>query len=199
MRTDASHIKYSSGSYMFILYFSLLFFLFYKSQNTKINILFKKISSNFIFISLFCFFSIINIKVLDISNIFNIKDNISGLVYASDKKFLSDEYIKFLEYYSEISKKDECVQVLSDDVILPYLLKKPSCTQFMMSAHILSGWNEDKFINQIKKSNSEFILYSSSLVMIGNKKNMPNVISFIKSNYYFYNNYKGWHIYKKNK
>jgi hypothetical protein len=69
----------------------------------------------------------------------------------------------------------------------------------MMSAHILSGWNEDKFINQIKKSNSEFILYSSSLVMIGNKKNMPNVISFIKSNYYFYNNYNGWHIYKKNK
>ena len=197
MRTDASHIKYSSGSYMFILYFSLLFFLFYKSQNSKINILFKKISSNLIFISLICFFSIINIKVLNISNIFNIKDNISALVYASDKQFLSDEYKKFLKYFSEISKKDECVQVLSDDVILPYLLKKPSCTQFMMSAHILSGWNEDKFINQMKLSNSQFILYSSSLIMASNKKNMPNVVSFIKNNYYFYDNYMGWHIYKK--
>jgi len=199
MRTDASHIKYSSGYYMFILYFSFLFFIFYKLHNTKINILFKKISSNFIFISLFCFFSIINIKVLDISNIFNIKDNISGLVYASDKKFLSDKYKKFLNYYSEISKEDKCVQVLSEDVILPYLLKKPSCTQFMMSAHILSGWNEDKFINQIKQSNSQFILYSSSLVMIGNKNNMPKVVSFIKNNYYLYNNYMGWHIYKKNR
>ena len=33
--------------------------------------------------------------------------------------------------------------------------------------------------------------------MIGNKNNMPNVVSFIKNNYYLYNNYMGWHIYKK--
>ena len=199
LRTDAPHIKYSSGYYMFIFYFSFLFFIFYKLQNTKINILFKKISSNFIFISLICFFSIINIKVLNISNIFNIKANISGLVYAPDKEFLSEKYKKFLKYYSEISKKDECVQILSEDVILPYLLKKPSCTQFMLSQHILSGWNEDKFIDQLKQSNSQFILYSSPLVMLSNKKNMPNVVSFIKNNYHFYNNYMGFHIYKKNK
>ena len=154
---------------------------------------------NYILIMFVGFFLISNLNILNISNIFNFKKNIHTLIYAEDKLFLNNDYKKFLKYYSEISKNDECVQILSDDVSLPYLLKKPSCTQFMMSAHILSGWNEDKFINQIKQSNSQFILYSSSLVMIGNKNNMPNVVSFIKNNYYLYNNYMGWHIYKKNR
>ena len=107
-------------------------------------------------------------------------------------------YEVFLKYYSEVTREDNCVQVLSDDISLPYFLKKPSCTQFFIPAHILSGWNEDKFITQIKQSNSDFILYSSSLLWLSNKENMPNVVSFIKDNYYFYNNYMGWHIYKKN-
>jgi hypothetical protein len=197
MRTDAPHIKYSSGSYMFILYFSILFFLFYKSQNTKIIIIFKKISSNFILISLICFFSILNVKILNLTNIPNIKNNISGLIHAEDKKFLSDRYRVFLKYYSKVSKNDNCVQVLSDDIALPYLLNKPSCTQFFIPAHILSGWSEDKFITQIKESNSQFILYSSPISMLNNKDNMPNVRTFIMKNYYLYENFDGWKVYKK--
>ena len=198
MRTDAPHIKYSSGPYMFILYFSILYFLFYNLQKSKINIYFKKISSNFILISFICFLAIINIKIFNFSNLLNLKTNISGLIYAADEKFLSDKYKIFVKYYSKLSKDDDCIQILSDDIALPYLLKKPSCTQFFIPAHILIDWNEDKFINQIQKSNSQFILYSSPLIWLNNKDNMPNVVSFIKNNYYLYNNYMGWHIYKKN-
>ena len=198
MRTDASHIKYASGPYMLIFYFSIFYFLFNRLQETKINIFFKRISKNFALILLVCFLGIINIKILNLSNIINLKNNISSLLYAEDEKFLSDKYKVFLKYYSEVTREDNCVQVLSDDISLPYFLKKPSCTQFFIPAHILSGWNEDKFITQIKQSNSDFILYSSSLLWLSNKENMPNVVSFIKDNYYFYNNYMGWHIYKKN-
>ena len=198
MRTDAPHIKYSSGPYMFILYFTFFYFLFNKLQNTKISILFKKISKSFALIILICFFGTINIKILNFSNIINLKNNVSSLVYAEDEKFLTDRYKNFLNYYSEVSKKDDCVQVLSDDIALPYLLKKPSCTQFFIPAHILSGWNEDKFIAQIKQSNSQYILYTSPLLWLDNKKNMPNVVSFIKKNYHLYIDYMGWHIYKKN-
>ena len=119
-------------------------------------------------------------------------------IYAADSKFLSDKYKIFVKYYSKLSKDDDCIQILSDDIALPYFLKKPSCTQFFIPAHILIDWNEDKFINQIQKSNSQFILYSSPLIWLNNKDNMPNVVSFIKSNYYLYNNFMGWHIYKKN-
>ena len=198
IRTDAPHIKYSSGPYMLILYFSILYFLFYKLQKSKINIYFKKISSNFILISFICFLVIVNIKIFNFSNLLNIKNNISKLIYADDSKFLSEKYKIFLKYYSKLSKDDECIQILSDDIALPYLLKKPSCTQFFIPAHILIDWNEDKFIKQIQKSNAQFILYSSPLIWLNNKDNMPNVVSFIKSNYYLYNNYMGWHIYKKN-
>ena len=153
---------------------------------------------NYILIMFVGFFLISNLNILNISNIFNFKKNIHTLIYAEDKLFLNNDYKKFLKYYSEISKNDECVQILSDDVSLPYLLKKPSCTQFFIPAHILIGWNENKFIEQIKKSKSNFILYSSPMIWLNNKANMPNVNLFINDNYYLYNNFLGWKIYKKN-
>ena len=198
MRTDAPHIKYSSGPYMFIFYFSILYFLFHKFQNKKIIIYLKKLSKNFTIVLFISFFIIINIKITNLSSIVNIKKNIFALIYAKDEKFLSDKYKDFLKYYSELSSEDKCVQVLSDDIALPYLLKKPSCTQFFIPAHILPEWNENKFIIQINKSSPQFILYSSSLNLLNNKKNMPNVVSFIQENYHLYTNYLGWYIYKKN-
>jgi hypothetical protein len=138
-------------------------------------------------------------KVNNISHIFNSKKNIHTLLYAKDELFLTDNYSEFLKYYSEISKDDKCVQVLSDDVALPYLLKKPSCTQFFIPAHILIGWNENKFIDQMNKSNPNFILYSSPITMLTNKKNMPKVDLFIKNNYYLFRDFMGWKIYKKKK
>jgi hypothetical protein len=198
MRSDTPHIKYASGPYLLIFYFSIIFFLFNKLQNTKVTILFKKISKNFILIFLVCFLSIINVKILNFSNIINIKNNFSSLIFAKDEEFLSEKYKIFLKYYSELTKKDDCVQVLSDDIALPYLLKKPSCTQFFIPAHILAGWTEDRFISQIKQSNHEFILYSSSMLWLSDKANMPKVDYFINENYNLYENYMGWLIYKKN-
>ena len=89
--------------------------------------------------------------------------------------------------------------ILSDDISLPYLLKKPSCTQFFIPAHILIGWNENKFIDQMNKSNPNFILYSSPITMLTNKKNMPKVDLFIKNNYYLFRDFMGWKIYEKKK
>ena len=66
-------------------------------------------------------------------------------------------------------------------------------------AHILIGWNEDKFIEQINKSKPNFILYASPIKWLNNKKNMPNVDLYIKNNYNLYNDFKGWKIYEKNK
>jgi hypothetical protein len=88
---------------------------------------------------------------------------------------------------------------LSEDISLPYLLKKPSCTQFFIPAHILTGWNENKFIDQMNKTNPNFILYSSPITILTNKKNMPKVDLFIKNNYYLFRDFMGWKIYEKNK
>jgi len=199
MRTDTPHIKVASGSYMFVFYFGIFYFIFYNLQNTKFMIFLKNFYFNFFLVVFICFFTILNFNILHVLNILHSKKNIETLIYAEDKLFLKDNYKKFLKYYSEISKDDQCVQILSDDIALPYLLKKPSCTQFFIPAHILIGWNENKFIDQINKSNPNFILYSSEMKWLTNKKNMPNVDLFIKNNYYLYNNFMGWIIYEKNK
>ena len=36
------------------------------------------------------------------------------------------------------------------------------------------------------------------MIWLNNKANMPNVNLFINDNYYLYNNFLGWKIYKKN-
>ena len=204
MRTDAPHLKSSSGSYMYVFYFCILYFIFYKLQNTRFIIFFKNFFLNKMFfvyflITLISFLSISKFKIENIPHIFNLKKNIYTLLHAKDELFLTEDYGEFLKYYSEISKDDKCVQVLSDDIALPFLLKKPSCTQFFIPAHILIGWNENKFIDQMNQSNPKFILYSSPITMLTNKKNMPKVDLFIKNNYYLFREFNGWIIYEKNK
>ena len=202
MRSDTPHIKYSSGSYMFLFYFFILYFIFLKSQNLRFiiflnNLFLKKKIILYFIIFIISFFSILKFDIKNISNILNVKTNIKALVYAKDDVFITEEYKKFTQYFSEISKDDACVQILTGDISLPYLLKKPSCTQFYIPGHILINWSEKKFINQIKKSSPDFILYSSPLTWITKKENMPNVELFIKKNYYLFNDFMGRTIYKK--
>ena len=54
--------------------------------------------------------------------------------------------------------------------------------------HGFEAWFSDSKAcdEQIKKSNSSFILYSSPMMWLSNKKNMPNVDLFVKDNYYLY-------------
>jgi len=202
MRSDTPHIKYTSGNYMIVFYFCVLFLIFTKLHNSKIIVfannffLNKKISFYLIIIAL-SVFTILKSNIKNITNILNVKKDIINLLYANDDVFISDEYKKFYKYFAEISKNDPCVQILSDDLALPYILKKPSCTQFFFPAYILTNWNEDKFIQQINKSNPNFILYSSPLMRVSKKENMPNVDFFIKNNYYLFNDFMGRLIYKK--
>ena len=202
MRSDTPHIKYTSGNYMIVFYFCVLFFFSTKLKNNKVIIFFndlllkKKISFYLIILTL-SFFTIIKSNIKNITNIINIKNDINYLLHAKNDVFITNEYKEFYKYFAEISKDDLCVQILSDDIVLPYLLKKPSCTQFFFPSYILTNWNENKFIEQLNKSKPNFILYSSPLMGVTKKENMPNVDFFIKNNYYLFNDFKGRLIYKK--
>ena len=45
----------------------------------------------------------------------------------------------------------EVYVIFTDDISLPFFLNKPSCTQFYIPGHIVNGWTENKFINQLEK------------------------------------------------
>ena len=199
MRSDSMHVKSSSGLYTSVFVLLILIFLF---QRIKIIRKIKKLNYNLKFISfniiVFIFLTFIFFSSVKITNIFYVKNNIEELIKAEDNLFLDNNLSTFLKRYKELSKTDDCVQVLSSDVAVPYFLKKPSCTQFFMPVFILNGITESKFIDQLNKSAPNIILFKSPNIVLLETLNMPNVLRHVEEKYSFHENYKGYIFYKKN-
>ena len=199
MRSDSMHVKSSSGLYTSVFVLLILIFLF---QRIKIIRKIKKLNYNLKFISfniiVFIFLTFIFFSSVKITNIFYVKNNIEKLIKAEDNLFLDNNLSTFLKRYKELSKTDDCVQVLSSDVAVPYFLKKPSCTQFFMPVFILNGITESKFIDQLNKSAPNIILFKSPNIVLLETLNMPNVLRHVEEKYSFHENYKGYIFYKKN-
>ena len=199
MRSDSMHVKSSSGLYTSVFVLLILIFLF---QRVKIIRKIKKLNYNLKFISfniiVFIFLTFIFFSSVKITNIFYVKNNIEKLIKAEDNLFLNNNLSTFLKRYKELSKTDDCVQVLSSDVAVPYFLKKPSCTQFFMPVFILNGITESKFIDQLNKSAPNIILFKSPNIVLLETLNMPNVLRHVEEKYSFHENYKGYIFYKKN-
>ena len=132
-------------------------------------------------------------------NILKFEKNISKLLKAKDQSFLNTNTKNVLAHYKKISAKDSCVQVLTDDISFSYLLRKQTCTQSYIPATIIIDSLERRFIDQLKKSNPEIILYESNTTILLNKSNMPRIVDFINKNYTFFENFNGYIFYKKNK
>lgn len=211
MRSDSPHIKYSSGIYTLVFIFLFLFFIFYFLKNkTNIEIFLKsfksknKINTIFFIISILFFLGVFDKKNFQNNyfknlNIFNFQSNIFNLVKEKDKLFLKDDtLLEVLKRYEELSIKDNCVQILTDDITFSYLLKKKTCTQTYIPAVIITKNMEEKFIAQLKVSNPQIILYESKNKVLFNKSNMPNAIEFVNNNYTFFENFKGYIFYEKN-
>lgn len=209
MRSDASHIRYTSGIYTLVFLFLIFFIIFnFIQKKNKLNKLFN-INNFIIKFNIFCFFIIIlffqgvfdnkdiNTKNNKFLNIINFKKNILTLLKAKDEQFLTATDNEVLERYRVLSKNDNCIQILSDDVAFPYLLRKKSCTKFYIPAIIVNKEIEKKFIDELKLSAPEIILFESKNKILVNKKNMPDIIDYVKKNYSFFENYKEYIFYKK--
>ena len=142
----------------------------------------------------------------------NFKKNFNNYVKLDDETFLANEHLQnivkgfnyknVLSYYQIISKNDNCVQVLTADVLFPYLMGKPTCTKFYNTIGIISDYYQKKFIEQMSISQPEIILYDSPvkhLLTIKQQENMIDVLNYINKNYKFYANYNGFVFYKKAK
>tara|TARA_B100000780_G_C21103977_1_gene445655 strand:+ start:166 stop:2025 length:1860 start_codon:yes stop_codon:yes gene_type:complete len=212
LRSDSFHIKYSSGLYTLVFVIVLLLFLFQRIEAyKKIKYLIANISKKNLSKSIFLFYIGLtflflsgifnkneNTEVIQkIKNIKNIKTNIKYLIEAKDDLYLNENSKSVLKYYKEISKQDNCIQILSDDIAFSYFLRKPTCTQFYIPAQIITGHTEKKFINQLKFAAPKIILYKSPNNILSNP-NMPNALAYINKEYSFFKNYNNYIFYKKN-
>lgn len=220
VRSDAGHIRYASGMYTLLFVFLVLYFIFFKLENSKFsenifnffNEIFKKKYSKLILYLLILTTISINNNLLfeKFSRIKNFKNNFYHLATLEDDKFLEVEHLQninkkfkykdIINFYKNISKDDKCVQVLTADVSFPYFLNKPTCTKFYNTVGIITRNSEKKFISQLSSSKPKILLFDSPikyLPTIKNQENMTYVFQYIEKNYQFYRNYQGFVFYKK--
>ena len=216
VRSDSIHLRSASGFYTFLFIFLVLYFLFLKISNknilSKIFIFFNKFYSRLfspiiILIILSLQFDLLKSSTI---KIMNFKKNFNNYVKLDEETFLANEHLQnivkgfnyknILSYYKFISKEDNCVQVLTADVLFPYFMDKPTCTKFYNTVGILSDKYQKKFIEQMSVTQPEIILYDSPvkhLPTIIQQENMIDVFNYINKNYKFYKNYNGFVFYKK--
>lgn len=201
MRSDAPHIKYTSGIYTLLIFFFILYFIskifneFIFSK--KINFFLEKKSNLLGIAILLISYFLLNNNYKNLQNIFNSEKNFLKITKINDEAFMNKEYLNFIETLKKILKDENCIQQFTDDNAIPYFVNKPTCTKYFVNAHIIKNWTEENFIKELERSKANYIVYSSNINWFKSRNNAPNADKFIVDNYFLYKNLMPWKIYKK--
>ncbi len=197
VRSDSLHIQMSTGLLLVVLSSLILFYFFIFLNYFKFNIILSKIKNiNFLIIILIIFFQF---NLYQLNKIKEFPDKISNLIYAEDEAFLFDSisgYNNLIKYYKEITYNDNCIQIFTDEIALPYLLKKKSCTKFNTMIIASPEKSQNEFIKELDINKPEIILYNSEMFDIGYVKNLNLVNDYIKNNYIYHSKLDYWTFYK---
>ena len=201
MRSDTPHIKYTSGIYTLLIFFFISYHLVYLINKLnffkKITFIFNEKKYLYTFTILISYLFFFQNNYFGFLNILDSSKNFQMITKIDDRKFLNDEYFKFIQEYKELIKDENCVQQFTDDNAIPYLVDKPTCTKYYVSAHIIKNWTEKNFIDELKDSKPNYIVYSSKINWFKTRNNAPNADRFILDNYFLYKDLSPWIIYKK--
>ena len=199
-RSDGPHIQAGSATMLSLLSFFLIFFIFNYISNLNLKIFSlknKKIIYLLVFLMLIYNFNLqkifmINYSINKIDNLFNAKQN----------EFLTHnarDYKKLIKYYKDITLTQDCVQILTDEIAIPYLINKKSCTSFNIMELLKPKKMQLKFIVELKLKKPKVILYRSKKFTYGNGESLTLVNEYIKDNYTFHSKIDYWTFIKINK
>ena len=99
---------------------------------------------------------------------------------------------------NEIFKDENCIQNFSTELLIPYLLKKPSCNKYF-APWLTSGKKlEEDYVKNLKETKPNYIIYKSSQfrVDIDTVERLKNINKYILENYTPYFDNYGYEIYK---
>ena len=200
-RSDSSHIR---GVHDLPILINFIFILSYSLIFVEKKFLKKKISSNKIFNTLsilfLLFYYISNHHYYKFENVKNFNKNFINFLKLEDKVFLDKKTSELINYYKKISKKDNCVENITYDDAIPYLLKKPTCTKYWASWQASPVAIQKDYIYEIKKNQPNYILYFSGdheFEELGIYERIKLVETYILSNYEKYNELNDYIILKK--
>ena len=200
-RSDAGHIRMSNDLPILINYlFILNYLLFFIENKTFIKKFLSRKTFFSISIIFLLFYYIFNHNHYKIDNIKSYKKNFANYINLEDKIFLNQKTLKFITYYKQISKEDNCVENITFDDTIPYLLKKPSCTKYWASWSASSTIMQEDYIDQLKKIQPKYIIYSSTDLKwdgVGIYERIELVNSYVLSDYKKHEEFDDYIIFEK--
>jgi len=204
-RSDGAHIRVATGLPMLLLSISVLSVFFdFIFKNEKYLKILKDITNfrnTIIIILVISSIFTIFISRLNFYNIVSFKSRVHNYVSQNDEFFLSKTQNILIKRYNNLTIKDKCISIFTDEAAIPYLLKKPSCSKYFFIRTIGSEENQNLFIESIKSNKPNFILLGGEYINptdIGPElyKLLPIINNFIMENYYLDENVLNWSIYK---
>jgi len=206
-RSDTPHIKVAVGFNLFLIYSITLYILSSLIErkekiilkiNKFLNI-FKKKYVNLLMIFLLLNVFILKNNIRDIKNLPNSVKNIKNLATYENNKYLNYDYIELINYYKNLVKNQSCIQTLTNEAAVPYLMDKPVCTQFYFMYPLGHKNLQKKFIQQLETSKPKIILYNSEITTWDfSSKHAKHLFDYINQNYSFHSKFKYWTFYKIN-
>ena len=200
-RSDSAHIR---GSHDLPILINCFFILNYLLIFFEKKFLSKRFLSYKTFFALSVFFLLFYYGYhhdhYKIDNVKNHKKNFIHLINLEDKIFLNQKTIKLIKYYKKISENDNCVENITWDDAIPYLLKKPSCTKYYASWLASPILIQKDYIKEIEKIQPKYILYYSGNEKfdgLGIYERIELVNSYVLSNYKKYDEFDDYIILRK--
>ncbi len=194
-RSDSYHIRMSTDLPILIVSFFFLNYILKFFENKIGDLLTNKKTISGIIIFLTIIFAAQNIKF---KNLPFAPNKFKNLLISKDDVYLNTETKNFINFLKKDFKNESCVYNFTEDLSIPYLIKKPSCNKFFAS-WLTSGKKLEKdYINTLKKNMSSYIIYKSPQfnVDIETTKRLKNINNFILKNYSPYFSNDGYEIYK---
>ena len=138
-------------------------------------------------------------------NNFNLKNitsfNERNLKYAklNDENFVDKKYIDLRNFILK-NYKVNCIQLFSYDAVIPYLIKKESCTKYNF-LYVVSSKNAKKNMKEELINNKpEIIIFNKDYNFLNLRpieEKFEEIFLFIIDNYVDDKEFKNWIIYKK--
>ncbi len=147
-RSDGGHIK-SSFAYPLIFFTIYIFYNFFYFLEKKFILLrLNKLNLKVPLILLIIIIAYFGLEIKP-NNIYSFKTTLKKYVNSKDKEFISNDYEKFIEELRPIIKDEKCIQLFTNNAILPYLLRKKSCTKYYFVWAVGSRKIQEDFINEL--------------------------------------------------
>ena len=133
---------------------------------------------------------------IKIKNIVTAPKSIDSLINYNNEVYLkseNSEYKDLINYYNKLVSKEDCIQILTDEVALPFLMKKKTCTKFITM--FISGPDiiQKEFIKELITNKPKILLLKTDIFKFhAPKEKMKLVHKYVSDNYTFHSKFKNW-------